>query len=179
MIKSELRKIIRDRKRQFTSEKLGELSLAVIKRLEANERFKQARTILLYASLPDEVDTHGLIGRLTGKTVLLPKVTGDGVMELRRYTGPQDLKPGAYGIMEPVGQAFTDYDEIDLGVIPGMAFDREGHRLGRGKGYYDRFLSQIPYLYKIGVCFGFQKLEAVPVEPTDIMMDEVIGGETD
>lgn len=81
---------------------------------------------------------------------------------------------GAFGIMEPSGELFTDYSRITLAVVPGMAFDSHGHRLGRGKGYYDRFLPLLPQAYKIGVCFPFQLVDDVPIEPTDVVMDEVV-----
>lgn len=132
--------------------------------------------IMLYSALPDEVPTQALIERLVGqgKTVLLPRVVSDTEMELRRYTGQQDLHKGTYGIMEPSGELFTDYDTIDVAIIPGMAFDTEGHRLGRGKGYYDRFLTRVPYIYKIGLCFSWQMVDYVPCDENDIRMDEVI-----
>ena len=176
MLKSELRKIIRDRKRQFSQQQLGELSLAVVGRLSAHKRMAEAQTVMLYCSLPDEVDTHGLIDTLygEGKTVVLPVVTGEGEMELRVYHGADSLRRGSFDILEPVGERFADYESIDLAVIPGMAFDDSGHRLGRGKGYYDRFLVNLPHCYKIGMCFDFQRVEHVPCESTDIAVDEVI-----
>ena len=133
-------------------------------------------TFLTYWPLPDEVDIRPLIDQLVaeGKTVVLPKVTGDETMELRRYTSRDDLQEGAFHILEPVGEPFTDYDQIDVALVPGMAFDAAGHRLGRGKGYYDRFLAAHPHLYKIGVCFPFQRVAEVPSEAHDIIMDEVI-----
>ena len=76
--------------------------------------------------------------------------------------------------MEPDGPLFSDYDAIDVAIIPGMSFDAEGNRLGRGKGYYDRFLAQASSVYKLGICFDFQKVEHVPHTPTDIVMDEVL-----
>ena len=94
--------------------------------------------------MKDEVQTHAFIEKWSrSKRIILPVVTGDE-LELRVYTGPQDLAIGSYGIAEPTGAPFTDYETIDLAVIPGVAFDRYGHRLGRGKGYYDRLLPQIP-----------------------------------
>lgn len=131
---------------------------------------------MLYSALPDEVPTQHLMDELVaqGKTVLLPRVISDTKMELRRYTGKQDLKEGAYGILEPTGELFTDYDAIDVAVIPGMAFDAEGHRLGRGKGFYDRFLARVPYIYKIGLCFSWQVVDRVPSDEHDIRMDEII-----
>jgi 5-formyltetrahydrofolate cyclo-ligase len=131
---------------------------------------------MLYNALSDEVPTQALMDKLVaqGKTVLLPCVINDTDMELRRYTGPQDLQTGSFGIQEPTGELFTDYDTIDVAIIPGMAFDAEGHRLGRGKGYYDRFLSRVPHLYKIGLCFSWQLVDHVPYDEHDIKMDEVI-----
>lgn len=149
-------------------------SAEILAALEAHPAFGAAKTVLLYHSLKDEVDTHAFIRKWSGeKRLLLPVVIGDD-LELRLYTGPQDLKPGAYGIEEPVGAGFTDYASIDLVIVPGVAFDRIGNRLGRGKGYYDRLLPRIPSAYKIGICFPYQMVEEVPAEPFDVRMDEVI-----
>ena len=86
----------------------------------------------------------------------------------------QDLQAGAFGILEPTGKLFTDYEKIDVVVVPGMAFDKEGHRLGRGKGYYDRFLAKIRNTYKIGLCFPWQLVDNVPTDEHDILMDEIM-----
>ncbi len=174
MCKKELRRQIRERKRQCTQDELGALSLSVMRRLMNNGRLVAARTLLLYYPLPDEADVSGLLDMLQDKTLLLPRVTGESTMELRVYEGRDCLDTGAYGIMEPCGPVFTDYGSIDVAVVPGMAFDADGNRLGRGKGYYDRFLAPLPHIYKIGVCFPFQLLDSVPAEPTDIRMDEVV-----
>lgn len=174
MTKPELRQAIRQLKRQFSREELGELSLAVIDRLCRNERFIEAKTILAYHSLPDEVATHDLVKKYSEtKTLLLPRVIGDGAMELRRYRGDDDLRRGSFGIMEPCGELFSDYDQIDLAIIPGMAFDPQGHRLGRGKGYYDRFLARARNIYKVGICFPFQLVDEVPTDETDVDMDAI------
>ena len=81
---------------------------------------------------------------------------------------------GAFGILEPDGEPFTAWHEIDVAVVPGVAFDRRGYRLGRGKGYYDTLLAQLPHTYKLGICFDFQKLPSLPVEPHDIPMHEIL-----
>lgn len=178
MNKSELRKEIRNRKRQFTQEQLGELSLSAISQLRNHPKIKNAHTLLLYYSLPDEVNTHEWIDELAalGKRVILPVVIDDENMILREHTGKQDLAEGSFHILEPIGKLFPKerYGEIEVGIIPGMSFDTQGNRLGRGKGYYDRFLSQVSSLYKIGVCFDFQKEPSIPAEATDIRMDEVV-----
>lgn len=178
MNKAELRNEIKSRKRQYSSSQLEEQSLSVLSRLDKNEHLRDAHTILLYYSLPDEVNTHSYIDHLVsqGKRVLLPAVVDDKNMIIREYTGKQDLQEGAFHIMEPIGKLYPveEYPEIDLAIVPGISFDTRGNRLGRGKGYYDRFLSQVPDLYKIGICFDFQKVETIPTEPTDIQVNKVI-----
>ena len=107
------------------------------------------------------------------KQLLLPVVVGDE-LELRRFSSPNDLQVGAYNIQEPVGECFNDFSAIELVVVPGMAFDKQGHRLGRGKGYYDRLLPKLTNAYKLGVCFPYQYIEEVPTDEHDIRMDEVL-----
>nr|MBP7471850.1 5-formyltetrahydrofolate cyclo-ligase [Prevotella sp.] len=174
--KEELRKIIRQRKRQFTSEQLRKLSLDICNRILNHEKVKEAKTIVLYYSLDDEVFTHDIIDFLNeqGKLIILPVVIDNEHMILREYHSINDLKEGCFHISEPIGKEFTDYERIDIALIPGMSFDKSGNRLGRGKGYYDRFLQLIPNVYKIGVCFDFQKEEYLETEVTDIPMNEVI-----
>ena len=174
MYKDELRRQIRQIKRQFTSRQLEELSLPVLARLRP--LLQDAAVVMAYYSLPDEVNTHRLLDELVeeGKTVLLPEVVDDETMVLRRYRSRADLREGAFHIMEPVGELFTDYRQIDVVLVPGVAFDAEGHRLGRGRGYYDRFLKTVGTVSKIGVCFDFQKVQEVPVGPDDVMVDRVV-----
>ena len=201
MDKQELRKEIRNRKRQFSQDQLGELSLSAISKLRKHPKVMAAHTLLLYYSLPDEVNTHEWIDELVaeGKRVLLPVVVNDKDMVIREYTGKHDLAEGSFHIMEPIGKLFPEekYPEIEVAIIPGMSFDDGGHRLGRGKGYYDRFLTKLrgtevdksdtevdksdtedknlgTEVYKIGVCFDFQKLQEIPFESHDILMNEVI-----
>lgn len=176
MEKSTLRKNIRNLKKQFTRDQLITMSHPVVDRLLCHPKLVQANTIFLYYSLPDEVYTHDIIDELAqkGKKILLPKVIGDNEMEIRLYQGKKSMCEGDFHIMESEGPVFTDYASIDIAVVPGMSFDTEGNRLGRGKGYYDRFLGKVPCVYKIGICFDFQKVDHVPAEPTDIRMDEVI-----
>lgn len=176
MDKQSLRKEIKNKKRQFTSQELCELSFPVVMRLLSHPRIKTANTVMIYYSLPDEVDTHTLVDSLlmSGKRILLPRVTGEGTMELRRYTGPSDLAQGAYNIMEPTGEVFDNYTDIDLAVIPGVAFDKDGNRMGRGKGYYDRLLPKLANTYKIGICLPFQLVEKIPTDEHDVRMDEVL-----
>lgn len=180
VVKEALRREIRRRKQQYTPSQLEELSEPIIARLRPH--LADAQVILAYYSLPDEVNTHQLIDDLVaeGKTVLLPKVLDTTTMELRRYTGPHDLAPGPFGILEPTGSPFhlSTFSPFPpssemVALIPGVAFDALGHRLGRGRGYYDRFLRTMrPRL--IGLCFDFQIVEVVPFDANDIPVDIVI-----
>lgn len=170
MTKQELRKHIRTLKNKYLT---GEPTPCEV---HLTEYLPACKVVMLYCALSDEVPTQGVMDELVaqGKTVLLPRVINDTEMELCRYAGNKDLRQGAYGIMEPTGEVFTDYDAIDVAIIPGMAFDEAGHRLGRGKGYYDRFLARVPNLYKIGLCFSWQVVPHIPCDEHDIRMDRII-----
>jgi 5-formyltetrahydrofolate cyclo-ligase len=171
--KQQLRKLIAERKRQLTEKQLIDYSEQLFLHLESLPAFQEAKIVLLYHSLKDEVRTHSFIEKWKErKTVLLPVVDGEN-LKLRIYKSSADLRTGAYGIEEPTGKLFTEYDKIDLTIIPGVSFDEKGNRLGRGKGYYDRLLPNIK-AYKIGICFAFQVSEEIPTEPHDTKMNLVI-----
>lgn len=172
--KKALRIEIRQLKRACPLEERRRKSLSVWEAVERDEVFQQAGTVLAYWSMDDEVYTHDFVNKWAGsKTLLLPCVKGDE-LELRYFDGEERLQPGeGYAIPEPVGALFTDWGKIDLILVPGVAFDKSGNRLGRGKGYYDKVLKQTG-AYKLGVCFDFQLVERVPVEPHDVKMDRVV-----
>lgn len=172
--KKALRIEIRQLKRACPLEERRRKSLSVWEAVERDEVFQQAETVLAYWSMDDEVYTHDFVKRWAGsKTLLLPCVKGDE-LELRYFDGEERLQPGeGYAIPEPVGELFTDWGKIDLILVPGVAFDKSGNRLGRGKGYYDKVLKQTGAC-KVGVCFDFQLVERVPVEPHDVKMDRVV-----
>ena len=178
--KKALRQLIRQRKAQYTETQLVDMSRSVVNQVLADPHFQKARTVLLYHSLPDEVYTPELIALAlqAEKRVLLPVVISKTEMEIREYLPTTELACSEdFHIFEPQGEAFTDYASVDCAIIPGMAFDLQGHRLGRGRGYYDRFLAQAADVYKVGICFPFQCLPAIPAEPTDVLMDKVVSGE--
>ena len=126
--------------------------------------------------MSDEVETPDFIEAWQEKKrFLLPCVVGDQ-LEIKFFQSKTTLQAGEqFQIPEPKGEAISDYGVIDLVIVPGVAFDKQGHRLGRGRGYYDKTLCKIA-APKIGVCFGFQFLDEVPTDPYDIPMDEVIHG---
>lgn len=174
MDKKQLRKQIRERKKEFSLPEKIELSKPIFEKIEKEELFKEAKVVLLYYSMDDEVYTHDFVEKhYKTKTILLPCVDGDDLI-LRQYLGIESMKAGEqFGILEPVGKEFNDLEKIDLMIIPGVAFDEEKNRLGRGRGFYDRLLKTVNAT-KIGVCFDFQIVEQVPTEDFDVKMDVVI-----
>lgn len=168
-----LRKRIAAQKKQYTPAQLSGWSSSLLEKLESHPLFRSAQTLFLYYSLSDEVQTHEFIRKWNQeKRIVLPVVSGDN-LELRYFTDTQSLKKGCFGIGEPTDGQLAKENEIDLALIPGVAFDRLGNRLGRGKGYYDRTLKRLGHAYRIGICFDFQIQEKVPTEENDCRMDEV------
>lgn len=175
MDKKELRKQIRAAKNAVPFCDKCSRSLPIMQQVEQLSEFQSARTILLYWSMEDEVQTHDFVNKWYGqKTLLLPCVDGDD-LRLRQYTGPECLVAGEqFGIGEPTGPEFTDLDSIDMIIVPGVAFDRNNNRMGRGRGFYDRLLKTTPNAFKVGVAFNFQMVECVPTEEFDVPMNAVI-----
>lgn len=176
MDKKSLRQYIRNAKRQFTQSELSELSFRIVSSLMDNAELCRASNVMLYYPLSDEVDVTPLLDALyaNGKVVYLPKVISDTEMTLHEYTGKHSLAKGSFGILEPSTPAVDDIGKVQVAIVPGMAFDRNCHRLGRGKGYYDRFLARNNNIYKIGVCFPFQMVKEVECDEFDVMMNCVV-----
>jgi 5,10-methenyltetrahydrofolate synthetase len=160
----------------MTPEQKAAQSAAIWERLEKNDAFHNATDILAYWSMDDEVQTPAFIEKwaAAGKRFYLPSIQGEDLV-VKRYTGTQALTPGeSFSIPEPTGEPVTDLSPITLVIVPGRAFDAAGHRLGRGRGFYDRLLPQLPHALKAGVCFDCQKLPSVPTDNNDIKMNFVI-----
>lgn len=153
-------------------------SLAVCSRLLAWSGWQRARTVLSYAALPDEISVWPLAFEAlrTGRLLALPRFVGStGQYEAAVIRDPdQDLQPGKLKIAEPRAAcpAFP-LKQLDLVLVPGVAFDLCGRRLGRGKGYYDRLLSAVCGL-RCGVAMDWQVLPALPAEPHDEMLDGIL-----
>lgn len=172
MNKSELRKRIRALKHSVSLKQKKTESSKIFSIIESIPQFYRATNVLLYHSLSDEVCTHEFIQKwYLKKNIFLPYVDND-YLQVRKYI-PGTLKTGKFGIEEPTGPEINDMSSIDTVIVPGMAFDIKGNRLGRGKGYYDKLLRKMR-CYKIGVCYSFQLLENIPVEEHDFPMDMVI-----
>lgn len=144
----------------------------VFERLEKTAAFMLADRILMYHSLPDELSTRTFLKKWgSRKHFYLPRVNGVN-LEILPYEESR-LELGAFHIEEPTGDNIADPEEIELVVVPAVAYDRRGNRLGRGKGFYDRFLASTKAT-KIGVGYEFQLLDEIPAEAHDVPMDMVI-----
>ena len=151
-------------------------SAAIFSAVERLPEFRAARTVAVFAALPDEPATDEVLARWAStRRVVLPRVEGDA---MRFYAcRPDALVFGAFGILEPQGERPCPAGEIDLVVCPGVAFTADGGRLGRGRGYYDRYLGDPAFRgFRVGVCYAHQLVDDLPVEPHDVRMDRVITG---
>lgn len=172
--KGQLRRQLRSEALLHGMEQRKEESRRLVSLLETDEHFLQAENILLYHALSDEISLSGILSRWSSsKRLYLPRVIKDD-LQVVPVGSETDLQSGAFGILEPQGDAINDLIVIDLVIVPGMAFDVSGRRLGRGKGYYDRLLANMPTAFRIGVCHSWQIVPEVPHEPHDILMDKVL-----
>lgn len=176
LTKADLRQRMKDLKKQCSEAERELLSVLVMAQAEAHEWFRAAKTVMVYHALKDEVRTQDFIEKWhREKEIWLPVVEGMDI-RLKRYEGADRMRGGALHVMEPDTDVYQeDYDRIDLVLVPGVAFDAGGYRLGRGKGFYDRFLPKVK-APKIGICFPFQFVENVPFDEGDVPVDAVLHG---
>lgn len=167
-----LRAVAEQRRRILTKEQVEEESAHVISQIEQMSAFRNARTVLIYYPVHNEVDLRPLLTKHPEKIFLFP-VTHRRSMEVRPYDGEDMMRRGRMGVPEP--QTETYKGSIDLMLIPGVVFDMHCHRIGRGGGYYDKFLYKHPEAKKIGVCYTFQlKKHSIPHAWHDHKMDRVV-----
>ena len=181
--KKTLRKIIKVRVSALSADEKAKREKLLLDNLFSMPEFLAANTVMLFANLPDEIGTFSLIDKCIamGKKVYLPVINGDD-MTACEFKG--EYKIGKYDIKEPLTpnsslfpnghQHVLTPNSIDFILVPGVAFSPNGYRLGRGKGYYDKFLSKHSNLFTVGVCFREQFYLDIPTEPHDIPMHKVI-----
>lgn len=136
--------------------------------VQDSPEWRSARTVLLYRNLPGEFSTVGLANGAwrAGKRVAMPRVAGPGRLALHEVRAWTDLRPGAFGIHEPAASLpGVEPAAVELAIVPGVAWTRDGSRLGRGGGYYDRLLPGLRLAWGVG--FDLQVMAAVPMEPHD------------
>lgn len=175
MNKQELRRTIRERKRAMTEEEIVERSNALAEKFYNSPAYQAASTIYGYLPYNQEVRTVPMLQRALdeGKRVAVPKVYGEEM----RFIYLEDLtqvSKGYAGIPEPIADAPVAEDQRALVLMPGLAFDPQGHRIGYGRGFYDRFLAQEPHHPTLALCYEFQMQAHLDTEEFDIPVDTVL-----
>jgi len=175
-LKAALREEIKQKRRRLSPEERRRFSEEIVRRLKQLKAFDRAKVVMLYVPVGGEVDLLPLLKELIEgekKRVALPKVTADGEMVAVEVSDLSVLREGRFKVPEPMGGRLVRPEKIDLVVVPGVAFDRRGFRLGMGKGFYDRFLPRVKG-YKVGVAYEFQVVDRLPAEKHDAPVDAVI-----
>lgn len=174
-VKKELRNSIRLKKRELDEIDAASKANLVFAFIEMLEEFKNAKNVLAFWSLPDEICTHDFISKwFETKRIFLPVIAGE-TLEVRSFKGIGSLSgDNNFGVMEPTTGNLADPALIDFALIPGIAFDKNGNRIGRGKGYYDHLLPNLVNATTVGIGYNFQLVESIPVEPHDIPVKKVI-----
>lgn len=175
MDKKELRRSIREQKRAMTEAEINERSARLGQLFAASEAYKNARTIYGYMPYNQEVRTIPMLEQALkdGKRVAVPKCYGDEM----RFIFLEDLskvEKGYAGIPEPIADGPIADDETALVLMPGLAFDPQGHRIGYGGGFYDKFLAAEPGHPTLALCYAFQMLPELKTEAHDIPVDYVL-----
>ncbi|MFA5890918.1 MAG: 5-formyltetrahydrofolate cyclo-ligase [Actinomycetota bacterium] len=178
---------VRERKdtvRRLTLARRGRLDAAerearaerLIERLLAMPEVAEAERVLAFVSVRSEVPTGRLLQAVlaSGSVLLLPYVADDGALQAAEVESLDELEPGYRGIPEPRSRFALHPAEASVIVLPGVAFDERGRRLGHGGGFYDAFLRESPVVPRIGICFEVQVVPEVPVEPHDERVDAVV-----
>ena len=163
----------------MTSEERAVKSANILRVLNNLDELSQARTIMGFAALVDEVDLAPLWQHIiaSGRVLAFPAMTGeDGRMDAKPVGDlERDLEPGRFGILQPVASVPLDPREIDFVFVPALVYDLRGHRLGRGGGYYDRFLAgRAPQAFRCGVGFECQVLPEVPIKDHDCPVQALV-----
>lgn len=170
--KQSMRELLIQKRRMMSSEERTAQSELILSQLEKMTVFREAKTVLLYYPKNNEVDVLPLFKRYKRDKVLLLPVTHRNGMTANPYEGNDKMHRGKVGIPEPTTPPFEG--NIDVIIVPAVAFDKEGNRLGRGGGYYDRFLKKQSHATFIGVGYDFQLVDEVPVRKHDQKMHRII-----
>ena len=176
MQKSELRRELASARKAWTKDYLAASDAEISARVLALPEWQQAACVFIYVSVRTEPDTRALIDAAlkAGKRVAVPLCGAPGQMDAREIISLDELLPRAYGLLEPSETApVVAPEEFDLAVIPCVAADERGYRLGHGGGYYDRYIPQMS-CPRVCLCRDRELLPEVPVEPTDAPMDMII-----
>ncbi len=179
--KAKLRQAVLGKLKQQPTELRHRKSSSILEKVKRTSEFRKGMALMFYIATSGEVDTKPLLleALREGREVIVPYIDRktNSLISVQIHNPEQDLHPGTYGILEPRPDLVCPFDpnRLDLVLVPGIAFDKQGHRLGRGKGYYDRFLKTLPPHVKcFGLAFDFQIFKSVPTDDFDVSMDRMI-----
>ncbi|MBI2558431.1 5-formyltetrahydrofolate cyclo-ligase [Candidatus Woesearchaeota archaeon] len=173
-MKSQLKQSITEKRNSLSKEELISNTNKIKNALFNLAQYKKSKTVMFYVSFNSEVGTHDMIKEaLKNKMVAVPKVENHEI-EPSIIIDFDSLIPSKFGILEPIELMKVAYKNIDLVLVPGIAFDKECHRIGYGFGYYDKFLKKVPKAVKIGLAFDFQVVDKVPREEHDVPVDLIV-----
>ncbi len=173
LIRSKILALLKHNKEEDRVTKSNTIKKKLFKTLE----FKKAKSVMFYIAFGGEVETREMIeeAHTLGKIVAVPYSKTHRIMRPCIYHHKLVLKKGIHGTCEPVAKRFMRLQDIDVVIVPGVAFDKKGNRLGRGKGCYDYFLKKLPAkTCSIGLAYDFQIIPSVPSTPTDVKMDKIL-----
>jgi len=175
MPKRSIRQNLLKQRRALTGAECRQFSQAAQQLLLETDVYCQASVVALYAPIHNEVLTAELSrsARQNGKKVCYPRVNGES-LEFLVVEAESRLVPGAFDVAEPVGTAIVPLEEIDLVMVPGIAFDRSGYRLGYGRGYYDRTFGFTRQAVLAGLAYDFQVVDELPIEEHDVNLDLLV-----
>ena len=174
-MRSALRQEMATRRRALSPQEAALAAQRAARQVKEHPFWERAGEIALYSPIRQELDTRE-VARLAlaqGKGLLYPRVEGKQ-LSFYPVADPQDLRPGAWGILEPVGKPPREDLSQVLMLVPALAVDQGLHRLGWGGGYYDRFFAQHPVGYRLGFVYAFQLVETVEPQPWDRPLDGVV-----
>lgn len=178
MDKKAMRKMILAKIKNISEQDIKISNCKILNNILQLDVYTTAHTIFVYISVAYEVDTYRLISHAleNGKRIVIPRCERGGIMDAVQLTSVNDLVPDRFGIPSaPSDSAIISPDEIDLIVVPAVAFDKYGNRLGRGGGYYDRYLARLPkYVSTVGVCREIQMVDDIDMDKHDHDVDIVV-----
>jgi len=180
MEKEDIRKMLLDRRNDFSKEEVVERSRIIKRKLLKLPEFREAKKIMIYLHFGNEVKTSGIIKEciLQGKEVFIPINDFEkNEFYISKFPGYDNLERDKFGIPSPKKELIKaeDPSKLDMIIAPGVAFDLEGNRIGFGRGFFDKFISSLEEkVLVIGLCFDFQLLDSIPADKNDIPMNEII-----
>ncbi|HZJ99919.1 MAG TPA: 5-formyltetrahydrofolate cyclo-ligase [Tissierellaceae bacterium] len=178
MIKKTIRNLILENRSNLGKDIHKSYSETIVDKIFSSSFYENAKLIMTFISFGNEVDTHNFIKKSLsdGKRIAVP-ITFPKTREIKpsEILDFDELEVGYYNILTPKDKyiRYINPKEIDLAIVPGVAFDRDGYRVGYGGGYYDRFLSQYPDIIKLGIAFDLQIIDKIPKEDFDIAVDMI------